>query len=201
MDGVQGVGALSADVKEWNADLLSVGGHKWMLSGEGVGFCYINKEKLEMLEPVGVCLAQRGESPEFLVGGGSPAPFDKPLAADATRFEGGTLNIAGIHALGRSAEVMLELGPVNIEEHILALGRRLAQGLMRMDYDVVSPQGDRQRSGITCFKSRNGDTGELLKRLREKNFSLGFPCGAIRVSPHYYNNYNDIDMLLAALEM
>jgi cysteine desulfurase / selenocysteine lyase len=200
VDGVQGVGALACRVKEWNADLVSVGGHKWMMAGEGVGFCYINPDKLDTLNPVGASWLSVTNPLEFLTGGGDPAPFAKPLADDARRFEGGTLNIAGIHALGKSAETMLDLGPEKIETHILELGKVLVEGLLSSGYKVVSPQSDFTRSGITCFKPRNEDAIRLLKRLRGKKFCLGFPCGAIRVSPHYYNNKEDIERLLAALD-
>ena len=199
VDGVQGVGALAARVRDWNADLLSVGAHKWMLAGEGVGFCYINRNKLDTLDPVGAAWLSVEDPLDFLTGGDKPAPFDKPLAADATRFEGGTLNIAGIHALGKSAETMLELGPENIERHILALGAHLVEGLKGFGYEVISPQADGARSGITCFRPVKEEARELLKRLRDKKFSLGFPCGTVRVSPHYYNNEDDIGKLLAAL--
>ncbi len=200
VDGVQGVGALVSRVKEWNADLVSVGAHKWMMAGEGVGFCYLNREKLNLLSPVGASWLSITDPLEFLTGGGDPAPFEKPLAADARRFEGGTLNIAGIHALGKSAETMLELGPEKIEAHILELGELLVEGLARRGYELVSPQGESQRSGITCFRPRNGDAFELLRRLRANKISLGFPCAALRVSPHYYNNRDDIARLLAALD-
>jgi selenocysteine lyase/cysteine desulfurase len=101
--------------------------------------------------------------------------------------------------LGKSAETMLELGPGNIEEHILGLGSRLVEGLNRMGFRLVSPQAGGARSGITCFRPANGDPRELLLRLRDKKFSLGFPCGSLRASPHYYNNEDDIDSLLDAL--
>ncbi len=200
VDGVQGVGALVTRVKEWNADLVSVGAHKWMMAGEGVGFCYLSRDKLELISPVGASWLSVTDPLEFLTGGVDPAPFEKPLVADVRRFEGGTLNIGGIHALGKSAETMLELGPERIEAHILKLSAVLVEGLVSRGYNVISPQADGARSGITCFRPVNSDAGKLLKKLRSKKISLGFPCGAIRVSPHYYNNKEDIERLLAALD-
>lgn len=200
VDGVQGVGALETRVRDWSADLVSVGSHKWMLAGEGAGFCYINPDRIEMLEAVGGSWLSLRDPLEFLTGGEEPAEFDRPLAPDAGRFEGGTLNIAGIHALGKSVETMLELDPEQIEAHILALGAKLVAGLAERGYRVVSPQSEGARSGITCFRPSGADAKKLLVRLRGKKFSLGFPCGSIRVSPHYYNNGEDIDALLAALD-
>ncbi|MBW7997002.1 MAG: aminotransferase class V-fold PLP-dependent enzyme [Candidatus Glassbacteria bacterium] len=200
VDGVQGVGSLVTRVRDWQADLVSVGGHKWMIAGEGVGFCYLNRDKLELLDPVGASWLSLDDPLTFLTGSADPAPFDKPLAPDAGRFEGGTLNIAGIHTLGKSVETMLELGPENIEAHVLGLGSLLVGGLVERGFEVLSPQSSGARSGITCFRPRNEDAKELLRRLRGKKFGLGFPCASIRVSPHYYNNEDDIERLLAALD-
>lgn len=199
VDGVQSVGALQTTVNNLGIDLLSVGGHKWMLSGEGVGFCYLRSERLEDLDPL-ICSWLSVEDPlEFLSQGLEVAAFDKPLRGDARRFEGGTLNVAGIMALGKSVETMLELGVRNIEERVLLLGTQAVDGLERKGYKVISPQEKARRSGITCFHSKKHNNRKLLAELRHKKFSLGFPCGSIRVSPHYYNNEEDIDRLLEAL--
>jgi len=199
VDGVQGVGALQTAAADWSIDLLSVGGHKWMLSGEGIGFCYLRSGRLDDLDPF-ICSWLSLEEPlEFLSQGLEVAAFDKPLRKDSRRFEGGTINVAGIMALGKSVETMLELGTQNIEKHILDLGSRAVQGLKSKGYKVISPQEKERRSGITCFHSAKHDNRRLLAELRRKNFSLGFPCGSIRLSPHYYNNEEDIDRLLEAL--
>ncbi|HUU29445.1 MAG TPA: aminotransferase class V-fold PLP-dependent enzyme [archaeon] len=199
VDGVQGVGALQTDVRGWGVDLLSVGGHKWMLSGEGIGFCYLHAGSLEKLEPVACSWLSLDNAFDFLVNDVSEASFEKPLRSDAQRFEGGTLNVAGIFALGKSVETLLELGPRDIENRILSLGARAVNGLIRKGYRVTSPQLADQRSGITCFRSERLDNKSLLHELRRQGFSLGFPCGSIRISPHYYNNEEDIDSLLQTL--
>ena len=199
VDGVQGVGALQTAVNDWGVDLLSVGGHKWMLSGEGIGFCCLRSERLEDLDPL-LCSWLSLEDPlDFLSQGLDVAAYDKPLRGDARRFEGGTINVAGVMALGKSVAMMLELGLRDIEERILSLGSRAVCGLKSKGYEVISPQETARRSGIICFRSTKHDNRKLLAELRRKKFSLGFPCGSIRVSPHYYNNEDDIDRLLDAL--
>jgi cysteine desulfurase / selenocysteine lyase len=199
VDGVQGVGALATDLHAWGVDLLSAAGHKWLLSPEGTGFVFLRREKLDRLDPLFCSWISLEDPFDFLARGVTEARFDKPLRGDARRFEGGTLNVSGFTALGRSVETLLELGSGDIETHILSLGARAAAGLLEKGYEVTSPQGPGRRSGITCFRSRRRNNAELLAGLRICGFSLGFPCGSIRVSPHYYNNEDDIDRLLEAL--
>jgi selenocysteine lyase/cysteine desulfurase len=199
VDGVQGVGALRTEVRKWGVDLLSTGGHKWLLAPEGVGFAYLRAESLELLEPVACSWLSLEQPLDFLARGVKEAGYDKPLRNDAARFEGGTLNVAGIHALGKSVETMLELGVDDIENRILHLGARAVEGLKGKGYEVLSPQQEGERSGITVFRSGKLDMSRLLVDLRSRGFALGFPCGAIRISPHYYNNEDDIDRLISAL--
>ena len=199
VDGVQGVGALRTAVRDWQVDLFSAGGHKWLIGGEGTGFCYLRKESLEELDPWACSWLSVEEPLEFLRRDIGLAPFDRPLRKDARRFEGGTLNIAGIMALGKSVETLLELGPEDIERHIFKLGDLAVEGLERKGYLVISPRKEGQRSGIICFRSRTRDNRQILLDLRQQKFGLGFPCGSIRLSPHYYNNEEDIEALLAAL--
>lgn len=200
VDGVQGSGALKACLNDWGVDMFSAGGHKWMLGIEGTGFGVLRRDKLDLLEPTAVSWISLEDPFDFL-GKGAPEPrFDKPLRRDARRFEGGTLNVAGAHALGKSVDTLLELGPEDIEAHILALGARAVEGLKSRGFKVLSPQGDGQRSGITVFSHPSGNNGRLLVELRKRKITVGYPCGNIRISPHYYNNEDDIDTLLEALD-
>ncbi len=200
VDGVQGLGALRARVEEWGVDLFSAAGHKWLLSPEGTGFGWLNPAWLERLEPVSVSWTGLDDPFDFLGRGAPDARFDKPLRGDARRFEGGALNVAGAHALGRSVEAMLELGPDEIERHILHLNALAAEGLRERGYRVLSPQDGGQRSGITVFSRPDSGNAALRAALLKRKIIVGYPCGNIRVSPHYYNNESDIDRLLAALD-
>jgi len=199
VDGVQGLGALHANIAAWGVDLFSAAGHKWLLSPEGTGFGWLNPAWLDRLEPVSASWIALEDPFDFLGRGIKDARFDKPLRHDARRFEGGTLNVAGAHALGRSVETILELGPEAVESRILELGARAVEGLLARGYRVLSPQGPGQRSGITVFSRPSGDNAALLAELRKKKIITGYPCGNLRVAPHYYNDERDIDSLLAAL--
>lgn len=200
VDGVQGAGALKTRFDEWGVDMFSVGGHKWMLGPEGTGFGLLKRERLELLEPVTASWVSLEDPFDFLGKGAPEARFDKPLRGDARRFEGGTLNVAGAHALGRSVETSLELGPEDIEARILSLGARAVAGLRERGFRVLSPQGEGQRSGITVFSRADGKNARLLAGLRKRKIVVGYPCGNIRISPHYYNNEEDIDIFLDALD-
>lgn len=193
VDGVQAVGHVKIDVKRSGVDLLSAGAHKWLMSGEGVGLGYLRRESLDKLDNGSCGWLSLADPLDFLTGRADTPAYEKPLIDSAARFEPGTLNIAGIHALGKSIETMLELGMEEIEKRILALSGLAAEAINRCGYELISPQGVGRRSGINCFRSREKDIKEVLVGLRKEKVSVGFPCGAIRVSPHYYNDESDIE--------
>ena len=200
VDGVQTVGHVKIDVENCGVDLLSAGGHKWLMAGEGVGLGYIRRESLDKLSNASCGWLSLSDPLDFLTGEAETPAYEKPLIGSAARFEPGTLNIAGIHGLGKSIETMLELGMETIEDRILGLSRLVAEAVLRCGYELISPQGEGQRSGITCFRSRDKDIKKVLAGLKREKVSVGFPCSAIRVSPHYYNNESDIERFEEALK-
>ena len=65
--------------------------------------------------------------------------------------------------------------------------------------EIVSPWGAGERSGIVVFRLGN-DPQRLCAELISQGFIVRVRNGGIRVAPHFYNNEDDIDRLLAALD-
>ena len=94
------------DVRKTPIDFLAADGHKWLLGPEGAGIFYIRRELIERLHPVGVGW-------NSVVGARDFAVIDFRLKPHAGRWESGSLNVAGISALGASLELLLEIGIAN----------------------------------------------------------------------------------------
>src|SRR5574338_188499 len=52
VDAIQGLGALTLDVKKCNIDFISCGTQKWMLGLQGLSFIYVSRKLMQILEPV-----------------------------------------------------------------------------------------------------------------------------------------------------
>jgi len=192
VDGIQGVGALRLDVEAANIDCLAVGGHKWLLSLEGVGGLYLSRRVVGRLHSVLHGWKSVSDCETYL-----PYHFDP--RPDAAKFEPGSSPYLGITALGAALEMLLEVGAERIEARILELTDRLATGLRARGAEIVSPWQRSQRSGIVNF--RLGDDPEKLRdALLAHGFFLRMRAGGIRVAPHFYNDEEEIDRLLAALD-
>jgi selenocysteine lyase/cysteine desulfurase len=191
VDGIQGVGAVRLDVEREFVDCLAVGGHKWLLAPEGCGCLFVSRRVIDRVQSVLHGWKSVRDADTYL-----PYHFDP--RPDAAKFEPGSPSVLGTYALGAAIDLLLEIGPEAIEQRIFDLTDRLGQGLRRRGAEVVSPWGAGERSGIVVF--RLGDPRPVHRELTREGFVLRVRNGGIRVAPHFYNNEDDIDRLLAALD-
>jgi len=192
VDGIQGLGALQINVERLGVDFLSADGHKWLLSVEGCGVLYVSRRVIEALEPFWLGWMGVEEPTEFL-------DYEQQPSPGARRFEEGSLNMLGIHALDASVGLMLEVGPAEIERLILDLTDRLLEGLRGLGCEVTSPLGLGQRSGIVCFRHARASSAEIVAALRERDILTADRFGSVRVSPHFYNDPQQLEQFLDAL--
>ncbi len=191
VDGIQGVGAIRLDVELQGVDCLAVGGHKWMLAPEGVGCLYISARLLERVHSVLHGWKSVTDADTYL-------PYHFHPRPDAARFEPGSPPQLGVQALGAALDLLLEVGPQAVEERVLALTRSIGEELRRRGADILSPWGDDLlRSGIITF--RRGDPQALLARLSASGIVARPRAGGVRVSPHFYNDEDDVARLAEAV--
>jgi len=187
VDAIQGLGALQMNMEEMGIDFLATGGHKWLMWPAGTGFVYISPRIFDRLHP-----AQAGwlslQTPWNFF------DYHQPFAPDAGRFEPGSSNTLGIVAAIASLEMMLEIGPVVIEQKILQNTDYLIQKLQHLGYRLYTDTRLLHRSGIVSFYHPRAE--ELFNFLKENQITVSLREGAIRVSPHFYNNRQDLDRFL-----
>ena len=193
VDGIQGLGALDLKVTQSPIDFLAAGGPKWLMGPIGTGFFYCRQALIEKLVPVRVGWWGVVDRDDYF-------RYDSPLRDNARRFEEGSLNFLGIHGLGASLELLLEVGLPRIEERVLGLTDYLIAGLQERGYHIITPiASPHERSGIVCFNHPLHASEDLEQRLRKARVVISKRSQAIRVSPHFYNDETDIDQLLDAL--
>lgn len=211
VDGIQQVGAIDLDMSQLRIDFLACGGHKWLNSPFGSGFLYVRDEILPQVEP-----ATRGyinvQEPEQGWGVYFATPSITPIAdyeymTGAVKFEtGGTSNYPGIYGLAACVAYINQLGIKNIQTHIFELTAYLIEELQKRGATLVSSLEPEHRSGIVTFRFFNDPQldDELVKRLLPEAIYVSTRytshVGGTRVSVHYFNNRQDINTLLEALD-
>ena len=192
VDAIQSLGCLPIDVESCGIDFLAADGHKWLLSVEGCGVFYCARHLVPQLTP-------RVVGWRSVVDERNYDEYHLDLKPGAGRFEEGTPNTPGIFALGAAIDLLLELGVPAIAERVLALTARLADDLSARGAEIVSPRGDAERSGIVAFRMPEEEPEETVARLRERGIFVVARRGAVRASPHFYNDQAELDRLLDAL--
>jgi selenocysteine lyase/cysteine desulfurase len=84
-----------------------------------------------------------------------------------------------------------------IESHIRELTDHLISGALRQGHNVVTPLKPGRRGALIALKSR--DVTTLVQRLEARGIIVSSRDNNLRVSPHFYNNHQDVEQLLAAL--
>lgn len=192
LDAIQGLGVFPLDVKNAGIDFLAADGHKWMLGPEGAGLLYIRQECLNALRPIGV-----GWNSVRAIGDYSTRPFE--LKENASRYEGGSYNLAGICGLSASLKWLSEFGTAAISKRLIEVTDQLCDSLEVAGAEIASDRTDAHKSGIVSFSLAGNDPNELLKRYLAAGVVVNSRGGRVRVSPHAYTNREDIERLIAAL--
>ncbi len=192
VDGIQSVGVLDLDVKAASVHALAADGHKWLLAPEGIAIFFLDEAKLDE-----VAVTEKGWL--SVVNPNAFLDYDPTLQPDAGRFECGSLNNAGLHALHGSLEMLLDIGIPLIEARALALSDYLCDGLESKGYTIFSSRQPTEKSPIVSFYKEGLDLRPIQVELRKQQIVIAYRDGRLRASPHFYNTPKDLDRLLNAL--
>jgi cysteine desulfurase/selenocysteine lyase len=185
IDGTQSLGALRFDVRRIQPDMLAVHGYKWLLSPNGAGFFYISPQLRERLQPnvVGWRSHRDWRNVDNLHHGVPELP------ATAEKYEGGSLSFALLYAMEASVDLILEIGPEAIEERVLGLAAAARDILRELGASVADGA-----SPIVAARFENRDVSALARALKEQRVLVAARRGYLRVSPHLYNNEQDLEI-------
>ncbi|MDR0877217.1 MAG: aminotransferase class V-fold PLP-dependent enzyme [Treponema sp.] len=203
VDAAQSAGTKPVDVQKLNIDLLAFPGHKGLFGPQGTGGLYIRE---------GLILSPLREG-----GTGSRSEELTQPPSGPDRYESGTMNAAGIAALGEGVRFILEQGIEKIEEHEAALSSRLIRGLQEIPgIKIYGPPPGPHRSGVVSVTPENIECAEA-ELILDDSFGIavraGLHCapdahrllgtlasgGTIRISIGYLNTEADIDNCIEAL--
>ncbi len=195
VDAIQSLGALQIDVEAIHADFLMADAHKWLLGPEGIALFYCRAEHQDKLQ-----LYQYGWHMVEAMGDYDSKSWEP--AHSSRRFECGSLNMAGIHALNASLSLLAEIGTDTIEKMVLKNTAYLIDKLNNIaDVHVVTPQEADRHAGIVSFTVSGRDNSKIQRKLMENNVICAYRGGAIRFSPHFYTSLQKIDKAIEILNI
>lgn len=184
VDGIQAVGALPLNVRRVRIDAISCGFQKWML-GIGGGFIYINEEIMSELDP------------PFAGWLSDVRPFDfsfrkyNPVRG-AKMFEIGSPNFVAYLVEIEALRLIEKLSVSRIYNHNRDLARYLRKRLVDVGIGMLTPKDS--PSPITLIKPKSAR--KVYEALMGRKIIVSYRMSGIRISPHFYNNKEDIDKLV-----
>lgn len=204
VDAAQGAGTLPITLKD-GANIICAAGHKGLYGPMGTGLMITD-----------------GAYPlNTIIEGGTGSASESITQPDFTpdRFESGTINTAGVIALGEGVDFVNRLTPEKILAHELALCRRFCSGAEKIRgvrlYNNITPANSELYAPVVSFNIGDIPSTEGAAMLSSKGFYMrgGLHCaplahkkigtingGTIRFSPSAFNTEREVDMLLKALE-
>ena len=194
VDAIQSLGAIPFDLTENNADFVVADGHKWMMGPEGLALFYVKPEIRDSLT-----LNQYGW--HMVANRGDYTREEWDIAPDATRFECGSPNTLGIHALNASLSLLEELGINNIQAKLKLVTNYLTEQLVSIpDIEILTPSNNTNQSGIVTFKIKHINSQNLYSTLMKQGVICACRGGGVRFSPHFYTSEITIDNAISKVK-
>ena len=194
IDATQSAGQVPIDVAATGVDALITGSYKWLCSTFGAAACYLSPALLRELRPP-------------LVGWRStehPYSLDArwlPLAATARRMEYSTMSYASAIAFGRAIRYVAGLDLDEVAEHNGQLAGHLIAGLTERGAQLLTPGDPGRRAGTVTARFPGRDGEGIAAALTRRGVIVSPRVGSTRFSMHFYNNSDDVDRALAALDL
>jgi cysteine desulfurase/selenocysteine lyase len=204
VDGAQGAVHLPVDVQDLGCDVYALSGHK-MCGPTGIGAMWARRELLESMPPYH--------------GGGEMIRIverERSTWADVPhKFEAGTPNIAGAIGLGAAVDYLTAVGHEALVAHERDLLGYAVERLGSLpDMRVYGPESPDERSGILSFTFGDAHPHDIATILDSEGVAVraGHHCAQLvmrrygvsstaRASFYLYNTRDDVDRLMAGLEL
>lgn len=201
VDGAQSVPHIETKFKTWDIDFLTFSAHK-MCGPTGIG-CLIGK--YELLEKMDTYFSGGGNNVTFCSLG--EVSFLEP----PSKFEAGTLNLAGIVGFKAAVEFISSIGINNIHEHEMELHKYLLEQLEDVNNIII--YNKTSTSGILTFNIKDIFSQDEATLLNSKGIAIrsGEHCAKMlkeflnihstcRLSTYLYTTKEEIDSFVNAIK-
>ena len=203
VDGCQSAGQLAVDVGLIGCDFFSVTFRKFLRGPRGAGFLYVSDRVLESdMAPLFVDLHSASWT----------GANEYDLIPSARRFELWEKPYALVHGATAAVEYALQIGMDRIEEKVKHLAAYLRNQLEAIPGIAIKDTG-REKCGIVGIAVDGWEAESFKSELSKRNINssyisyhsalLGFQAKGVRwlsrLSPHYYNTTEEIDLAVQAI--
>jgi selenocysteine lyase/cysteine desulfurase len=190
VDAFPGIGSMEFSVRAAGVDILVGGMLKYLLGTAGVGFLYVREPLIRALTPTNTGWFAQHDVFAMAIDRYDPSPT-------ARRFESGTPPVLNCYAAEAGLKIIAEVGLANIERRLGELTSSIITEAKAAGYSLAVPEDPARHGALITLRSH--DENALVARLGEAGIVTSCRYGNLRISPHFYNNADDIEALFRAL--
>jgi len=194
IDGTQSVGALPLDVREIQPDALIVAAYKWLLGPYSTAVAYFGP-RFDGGIPLEETWLGREGSEDFK----SLVDYQSEYQPGAVRFDmGQRANFILLPMLQASLDLLLEWTPRAVQDYCKKLASPLIEASVSLGFSVE--QDEWRADHLFGLRMPEGLELDALKaELESRKIHASLRGSALRVSPHVYNDEDDVGALIEAL--
>lgn len=191
VDATHHAGVLPVDVRTLDPDFLVFPTYKWVLGPYGRAFLYVAKRWQS-----GVPLEQTSAGRQVINSAQAPYLRDLAYVADARRFDMGERDhFISLEMAAIGMEMIAAWGVAAITERLRMLTGRLADQLQTAM--VRFPDARMRAPHVLSLGFPDGMPSRLAERLAARKVFAAPRLGRLRISPHVYNDEEDVDRFAA----
>jgi len=192
VDATHAVGVMQTDVAKLDPDFLIFPTYKWLLGPYGRAFLYVAKRRQD-----GVPLEQTSYGRRAITSERETYYRDVEFVEGARRFDMGERDhFISLEMASIGMELLAQWGCDAVASRLAALTARLADALR--DGGVSIPDAAVRAPHILSLRFADGMPDGLIERLAADQVYVAPRVGRLRVSPHVYNDEDDVDRFVAA---
>jgi selenocysteine lyase/cysteine desulfurase len=191
VDATHAAGVMAIDVRSLDPDFLVFPTYKWLLGPYARAFLYVAKRRQD-----GVPLEQTSYGRRAITSERESYYRDTEFVAGARRFDMGERDhFISLEMASIGMELMAQWGCDAVQGRLRALTTRLADELR--NGGVTIPDAAVRAPHILSLQFPAGMPAHLIERLAAEQIYVAPRVGRVRISPHVYNDEDDIDRFVA----
>ena len=194
IDGTQSVGALPFDVNEIQPDALICAGYKWLMGPYSIGLAYYGPF-FDGGVPLEENWINRVNSEDFA----GLVNFQDEYQPGSLRYEvGERSNFILVPMLLKALEILNKWKPERIQQYCESITINTLRELKKAGF-WIEEAGHRGNHLFGIRLPANIDINGLKRDLVDQNILVSVRGDAVRVSPHLYNDEEDMQKLAQVL--
>jgi cysteine desulfurase/selenocysteine lyase len=189
VDIIQAAGCIDTDLAKSGVDFATGQSAKWLLGPIGAGFIYVSKSVVDSLHPRFIGWWGVENLMEF-------GYFERTPLPDARKFQVGSPAMVAYVGLLESLKTLLLLPGETRERAAMDNADYLRKRLSEKSIPFYEFGPNNNSAIVSCEPQ---DVEVLQKELITKKIHCSVRNGRLRISPHFYNNHDEIDRIVEYL--